>query len=419
MIEEVVPKLGAKAGFPALRIGTVAKYDRPLEHLCGQLDVAPLRLPLRARDGRYGLVLCFSLDDVDPPKLARELVRVTHPDGAIWIVVWKGRQQGPVPRRAGVRDPLRPPAPRPYGLAREPQRPFERRRGVRLLVLALALALAACGGGFASPTPTPQSLTVPELKYRVIDDFGKPWFCDPDFYPIARADEGDLARQRFPELQKDAETFGAIVARLKLTGTTYTADEQLAIYREWKTLNALQLQPTNSVWAFAYLAQKTSDAGERVDGRVSMFGRITVINRAPAGAPPCPICLALGTRIATPHGEVAVEDLRVGDMVWTTGERGERVAAPLITVGSMVVPATHEVVRVALGDGRIVFVSPGHPTADGRRIGDLDAGDTLDGEHITSVERVRYTGGATYDILPAGATGAYWANGIPLGSTLR
>jgi len=86
---EVVPKLGAKAGFPALRIGAVAKYDRPIEHLCGQLDVAPLKLPLRARDARYGLVLCFSLDDVDPPRLARELVRVTHPDGAIWVVVWK------------------------------------------------------------------------------------------------------------------------------------------------------------------------------------------------------------------------------------------------------------------------------------------------------------------------------------------
>jgi len=86
---EVVPKLGAKAGFPALRIGAVAKYDRPIEHLSGQLDVAPLKLPLRARDARYGLVLCFSLDDVDPPRLARELVRVTHPDGAIWVVVWK------------------------------------------------------------------------------------------------------------------------------------------------------------------------------------------------------------------------------------------------------------------------------------------------------------------------------------------
>src|SRR5258706_16019053 len=85
----VGPKLGAKAGFPALRIGTVTKYDRPLEHLSGQLDIAPLKLPLRARDARYGLVLCFSLEAVDPPKLALELVRVAHPDGAIWDVVWK------------------------------------------------------------------------------------------------------------------------------------------------------------------------------------------------------------------------------------------------------------------------------------------------------------------------------------------
>lgn len=87
--EEVVPKLGAKAGFPALRIGLVAKYDRPIEHLCGDLDVASLKLPLAARDARYGLVFCFALGDVDPPNLARELVRVTHPDGAIWVVVWK------------------------------------------------------------------------------------------------------------------------------------------------------------------------------------------------------------------------------------------------------------------------------------------------------------------------------------------
>jgi hypothetical protein len=88
-VEEVVPRLGAKAGFPALRIGHVTKYDRPLEHLSGQLDIAPLNLPLHARDGRYGLVLCFSLEEIDPPRLARELVRVAHPDGTIWVVVWK------------------------------------------------------------------------------------------------------------------------------------------------------------------------------------------------------------------------------------------------------------------------------------------------------------------------------------------
>ena len=123
--------------------------------------------------------------------------------------------------------------------------------GVRLLVLVVALIVAGCGAGVTTPTPPPQPLTVAQLKYRVIDELGRPMFCDPDFYPIARADEADLARQRFPELQKDTETFTTIVARLKLTGPTYTADQQLAIYRESKTLNALPLQPVNDVWGSA------------------------------------------------------------------------------------------------------------------------------------------------------------------------
>jgi len=86
---ETVPKLGPKPGIPALRVGGVATYDRPIEHLAGQLDVIDLALPLRARDGRYGLVLCYALSEVDLSRLGRELVRVTHPDGAAWVVVWK------------------------------------------------------------------------------------------------------------------------------------------------------------------------------------------------------------------------------------------------------------------------------------------------------------------------------------------
>jgi hypothetical protein len=86
---EVVPKLGLKSGMPALRIGGVATYDRPIEHLAGQLDIVELSLPLKAKDARYGLVLCFALGDVDLDRLGRELVRVTHRDGAAWVVVWK------------------------------------------------------------------------------------------------------------------------------------------------------------------------------------------------------------------------------------------------------------------------------------------------------------------------------------------
>jgi len=302
---------------------------------------------------------------------------------------------------------------------------------VRLTWVVLALALAACGGSLASPTPSPtpppQPLTVPQMKYAVMDQLGRPWFCDPDFFPVGRGDEGQRAQEKLPEMQKDADAFVAIVAHLKFSpAPPYTADQTLAIYREWKTLNAIQLQPgsfgspsTPQDWKFAYLAMRNTGGGERVEGRVTADGRITVTARQQSGPPQCPICLALGTRIATPAGEIAVQDLRIGDFVWTLDANGARVSAPLIAVGSTPVPATHIVVRVALADGRLVFVSLGHPTADGRHIGELAAGDTLDGARIASVDRVAYAGGATYDILPGGATGAYWANGVLLGSTLR
>jgi hypothetical protein len=86
---EVVPKLGVKSGAPALRIGGVATYDLPIEHLAGELDVVDLHVPFRTKDGRFGLVLCFALEQAPLDRLAADLVRVTNPDGAIWLVVWK------------------------------------------------------------------------------------------------------------------------------------------------------------------------------------------------------------------------------------------------------------------------------------------------------------------------------------------
>jgi hypothetical protein len=79
----------------------------------------------------------------------------------------------------------------------------------------------------------------------------------------------------------------------------------------------------------------------------------------------------------------------------------------------------HRVVRLALGHGAVLEISPGHPTADGRRLGDLRAGDTLDGVVVESAELVSYAHPFTYDVLPASATGIYFTAGVPMGSTLR
>ncbi len=289
-----------------------------------------------------------------------------------------------------------------------------------LAALVIAFAAASCAVPLGAPTPAPSPLPAAALKERVMGAAGRIWFCDRDFYPIAREDEKAVAVRRFDEVRADPQTFAVLLTQLGIApSASYTDDDKLALYREWKALDALALQPLGDAYGFAYLAQRSDGAGERVEGRVQPDGAVVILHREPSGPPNCPICLARGTRIATPSGERTVEDLRIGDVVWTLDASGSRVAAPLILVGRTPVPPTHLVVRLELADGRVVRVSPGHPTADGRRVAGLRAGDLLDGARIVSADRVGYDGGATYDVLPAGATGVYWANGIPLGSTLR
>jgi hypothetical protein len=76
------------------------------------------------------------------------------------------------------------------------------------------------------------------------------------------------------------------------------------------------------------------------------------------------------------------------------------------------------ILRLTLSDGRVVEASPGHPTVTGRPVGDLAPGDLLDGSWVSTIEERPYSG-ATWDLLPAGSTGAYWANDVLFGSTLR
>lgn len=270
-----------------------------------------------------------------------------------------------------------------------------------------------------TPIPSlPGGLGPSELKYRLLTQFPNFFFCDPDYYPIARADEKDLAWQRFPELQANVEEFKAILAHNNLTGqTTLSDDQKLLIYRDHKKLAAIPFEVTPYGYKFQMQVAKTEGMGELVVGTIDSQGAITVEQRNSSFAT-CPICLAANTLIDTPNGTVKVTDIRPGTLVWTLDSAGTRIAAPVLQVGKTVVPLTHHVVHLRLADGRELWVSPGHPTADGRTLRDLHAGDRLDGSTVSLVESIRYTGLATYDLLPAGATGVYWADRVLLGSTL-
>lgn len=278
-----------------------------------------------------------------------------------------------------------------------------------------------------SPTPVPATLipTLPasdssptELKYRILDQFPDFFFCDPDFYPIAREDEMVLAQQRFPELQANQEEFQAILSHNNLSGTASFTDEQkLLIYREHKKLNAVFFEVAGNTYRFQIQTGSEGQQGSLITGTVDGRGSIEILNEQ-SSFPSCPICLAAGTLVDTPRGPVAVEDLRMGDSVWTMNGAGERVHAKILNLRNVRVPATHQVIHVNLSDGRELYASPGHPTADGQPLGDLKVGDLLDGAYVTLTESLQYEGIATYDLLPSGDTGLYWANGILMGSTL-
>ncbi len=145
---------------------------------------------------------------------------------------------------------------------------------------------------------------------------------------------------------------------------------------------------------------------------------ISVLRKTPAHLG-CPICLARGTKIDTASGPVAVEDLHPGMMVWTLDRKSSRVAVTVLQVSAVPVPMGHRVVHLVMQDGRELWVSAGHPTADGRSVGQLQAGNSYSASVVLKSEIVSYAGEKTYDLLPAGDTGFYWANGILLGSTLK
>ena len=142
----------------------------------------------------------------------------------------------------------------------------------------------------------------------------------------------------------------------------------------------------------------------------------TLANHCAASIDCARLCASPDTPIATPSGERAIAELRVGDHVWSL-DRGALRDVPLSRVVRNPV-RVHAVVRVTLETMRMLEISPGHPTADGRRFVDLVPGALLDGVRILSVETIPYAFDATYDILPVSDTGTYVAGGVLIGSTL-
>jgi hypothetical protein len=286
--------------------------------------------------------------------------------------------------------------------------------------LASLAVLFAIACGSVGPAPVGNPLTVDELKFKVMDAVGTPVFCDPDVYPIARqGGEQANAIANYPQIRAQADLYTAIITHEHLPSGDLNDAQKVILYRAFKLSRALPLTRNADGYTFDFRARLQSQGSiQLATGTVTIDGVVTVTSRTASGPPPCPICLAASTLIATPRGALKVVDIQPGMVVWTMSAGGTRVAARVVEVGSTPVPAGHLMVHLKLADGRELLASPGHRTADGRPLGALSVGDRLDGSTVTLWELVPYAGDRTYDLLPAGPTGTYWADGILLSSTL-
>ncbi len=130
-------------------------------------------------------------------------------------------------------------------------------------------------------------------------------------------------------------------------------------------------------------------------------------------------CLALGTKISSLKGRIAVERLKKNDLVWTVDARGNKMLQPIIRIKKTYVGNSHIICSLFLSDKRQISVSPLHPLfSEQSAVKDLKKGDIYNDAMVIKNEIQFYRSFYTFDILPAGESGAYFANGILLGSTL-
>src|SRR5260370_42343662 len=121
------------------------------------------------------------------------------------------------------------------------------------IALLATIGIVACGaaGSGGSTVGSPQSID--QLKFAVMDAAGKPAYCDPDFYPLAReGGEQASALARYPQIQVDSEVYAAILAHEHLPSTQLTDAQKLTAYRARKLLRPLTLAQSGSQSTSSY-----------------------------------------------------------------------------------------------------------------------------------------------------------------------
>src|SRR3982074_914283 len=126
-----------------------------------------------------------------------------------------------------------------------------------LAILAIARGSTLPPGGSGTP------LSLPELKYRVIDKVGAPYVCGP---PVAFQDyDQQQATAQFAAIKADIQTYQAILAHARRAGAESSPAYQVAVWQEWRKLEATRLTANGGGYDFV-IRTATATVSGSVDG---------------------------------------------------------------------------------------------------------------------------------------------------------
>ncbi|MCZ7647813.1 MAG: Hint domain-containing protein [Planctomycetota bacterium] len=132
-------------------------------------------------------------------------------------------------------------------------------------------------------------------------------------------------------------------------------------------------------------------------------------------------CLKEGTRVATPEGARAIQDLRTGDSVWSINAQGHREVAQVV---SSYVDGSSGFLHITLENGQWFNATPTHPIATSTgwsEAGELKPGDELATEsgsvRVAGIHR-RAHAVRVYD-LTVEPNSNFFANGVLVHNKMR
>ena len=120
------------------------------------------------------------------------------------------------------------------------------------------------------------------------------------------------------------------------------------------------------------------------------------------------------TLIKTSKGDKKISKIQFGDLVISDG--GEIIRVIDLT---KIKAKNWLIVHVEFDDGIILEATPNHPLGPNKyKFENLMVGHEIDGHKVASVKLIPYKHKYIYDILPQSRSGAYYANGVLIGSSL-